>query len=445
MINATTVEVTRLLTQQITTEAGRTAVVHPSLNESRLARWSLYSLTAFPVVDFALRLNHIHPLGVIWDKVVLIILLVLAGKRWLNGYRPTAFRWFRYGGWFIAYTAALMFAGFAHPLVAIQGFRIDVYYILYGFLIPFVVGPKDVPKLLHSTAMIMTLIAVHGIVQYVLKVPNPPAWADVNETVRSRVFSVLQSPNELGSYMALAIPLLLGLLLYERDKWRRALYLFGLACSLLTLLLTFTRGALFALVLAVVIMAILFERRLLIVLVVIAAIAFFLPPIHHRIADLFSPVYWIKSAQAGRVYRWILAYDKMSANPLFGTGVGRFGGAVASQYNNGIYSDNYYAKTLGETGLIGLTLFITMHLALFAEIFRKTVRRAAGRSRFLVIGLTTGLMAVLIHNTMENVFEFAPMVLTYFLLTSLLLVWGREFEGETPSEAVETRDGGDSE
>lgn len=400
---------------------------YSSLDESRLSRWSLYALTAFPIVDFALRLNHIHPIGVIWDKVVLVILAVLALTRWLRGYRPPSFRWYRYAGWFIGYALALMFAGLAHPLVAVQGFRIDVYYILYAFLIPFVISPKDVPKLLHSIATVMILIAVHAVFQYIIKVPNPHTWPDVGETVRARVFSVMQSPNELGSYMGLAIPMTLGLYLYENNRWRKGLYLFGVVICLAAFLLTFTRAAWISLVLAILIMSILFERRFLIVLVVFGVVAFFLPPIHHRIADLFSPVYWIKSSEAGRVYRWIMAYDKMSSNPLFGVGLGRFGGAVSSQYQNGLYSDNYYAKTLGETGLIGLTLFVSMHLALFIELFRRVVRRASGRTRYVVIGCTTGLLSILIHNTMENVFEFAANVLTYFLLATLLLVWSGSF------------------
>lgn len=404
----------------------------PGLDESRLGRWSIYALTAFPIVDFALRLSPIHPLGMIWDKVVLIVLAVIAVRRWLGGQRPPSFRWYRYAGWFIGYALALMFAGLGHPLLAVQGFRNDIYYILYAFLIPFVVSPKDIPKLLHSVAMVMILIAVHAVFQYVIKVPNPHSWPDIGETVRARVFSVVESPNELGSYMALAIPMTLGLYLYEENRWRKWLYLFGVGMCLIAFLLTFTRAAWISLALAVLVMSVIFERRFLLILVVFGAVAFFLPPIHHRIADLLSPVYWIKSSEAGRVYRWIMAYDKMSTNPLFGVGLGRFGGAVASQYHNGLYSDNYYAKTLGETGLVGLTLFVSMHLALFIELFRRVVRRARGRMRFVAIGCTTGLLAILIHNTMENVFEFAPNVLTYFLVATLLLVWSRGFDADEP-------------
>jgi len=211
---------------------------------------------------------------------------------------------------------------------------------------------------------------------------------------------------------------------YDTDKWRKWAYRLGLVPCVMTLLFTFTRAAWLSLGLSVILMAIIFERRLLLFLVMFLGISFFIPAIHHRITDLFSPVYWIKSAQAGRIARWTEAFDKMSTNPLFGIGLGHYGGAVASLYHYSVYSDNYYAKTLGETGLVGLTLFIAMHIALMRDLFVR-VKNASGRVKFRLIGGMTGLLAVLIHNSMENVFEYAPMALSYFLYASLFLVLGQ--------------------
>jgi hypothetical protein len=409
------------------------------LANSAWARWCLYLWMLFPVVDFALRQPVVHVLGLLWDKVVLVVLAILALGRFIAGHRPQWFPWQRYAGWFILFGMGLMFAGLVQPVVAVQGYRIDVYYILYTFLFPFLIAPQDVPRLLHLGAMVAMLVGIHGVIQYLLPVPIPGGWVDASEHVRTRVFSVLQSPNELGAYMALSTPLMFGLALAERDRWRRWLYAAGTPLCMVTLLFTSTRGAWVALAVAVVIMAVRFERRLLLVLVVVAAVAVFLPPIHHRISELLSPVYWIKSSESGRVFKWITAYDRMSTNPLFGVGVGNFGGAVSSLYKGGIYSDNYYAKTLAETGLVGLTLFAAMHLQLMRDLFRGPLRFVRGRDRYVVIGGVTGLIAVLIHNGMENVFEFAPMAVAYFTYAMLLLIWGsawRERE-EVPDAAPE--------
>lgn len=395
-----------------------------TMSTSKLIRWGMYALMAFPIVDFALRQKGVHPLGLIWDKVVLLILVVATIVRILTGTRPTWLKWNKFAFGYIVFVLALMFAGMATPLVAIQGFRIDVYYILYAFFIPVVVEPKDVPKLLHIGVMVATLIGIDGVYQYITRAPMPSEWVNVGEQVRTRVYSVLQSPNELGAYMALVIPIIAGLFIYERHKIRKWLYGFAIVVCGLSLLFTSTRGAWVALILGLAIVALLFERKLFIALIVLCVVGYFLPPIHHRVQELFSQVYWIKSAQAGRIARWLMAFDKMATNPLFGVGVGHYGGAVSAIYHSGIYSDNYYAKTLGETGLVGLSLFFTMHVALLVELYRKVIKHVRGRIRFVFIGGMAGLIAVLIHNTMENVFEFAPMAIAYFIFASLLFVWG---------------------
>lgn len=399
-----------------------------TIENSRLAKWSLYALTAFPVIDYGLR-RYAPPLGSIWDKVILVILLGFATLRFTKGLRPLSVTWSRFAIYFFVYGLGLVFANFSQPLLAIAGYRIDVYYIFFALLIPFVVGPRDVVKLLYSASVIAILIGIHGVYQYVTKVPVPADWTDAGEHLRTRVFSVLISCNELGAYMALMIPILAGLAIYEKSRLRKWLLAFGIIPCTMTLLFAFSRAAWLSLALAVVLVAIVFERRLLIALAVLAVAMFFVPAIHHRIMDLFSPVYWMKAAHAGRVARWHQAFEAMRSNPLFGVGPGHYGGAMATYYHFSMYSDNYYAKTLGETGLIGLLLFFAMHIALMRDLWKR-VRSTTGKKKVVFIGGLMGLLSVLIHNGLENVFEYAPMSLTYFLLISLFLVWGQPDIGE---------------
>ncbi|RIV28111.1 O-antigen ligase domain-containing protein [Alicyclobacillaceae bacterium I2511] len=402
------------------------------LAHTRIGRWSLYALVTFPVIDYTLR-YHGDPIGSVWSKLVLLALIWLAATRYIAGVRPRWFTWNRFAIAYVVFCLGLLFAGLTSPLISLEGFRMDVYDILFVFLIPFVVQPEDVEKLLHIGASLAILTAIDGVYQYVMKVPIPASWTSSTEVVHTRVFSVLISSNEMGAYMALMTPIIAGLAYYTKDRWLRWLFAAGTMVCLLALLLTFTRGALFALILSVLLVSLWFDRRLLIALAVLTVVAFFLPPVQHRIADLFSPVYWLKSAQeGGRIAKWNTAYDKMSGNPLFGVGLGRYGGAVASDNNLGVYSDNYYAKILGESGLLGLTIFVTMHLALLRDMFKNAARQVDKRTRYLMLGGVAGILAVLIHNSVENVFEFSPMSLSYFLYATLFLIWGRSVAENAP-------------
>lgn len=421
---------------------GSTAAATAGLTDgsvlTRLAKWSTYALMMFPIIDFGLRytVHGLHPLGMIWDKIAFLILLIVTVVRYLSGYRPTRYRWRVYATWFIMFGLGLTIAGLANPVVAVQGYRDDVYYLLFAFLLPFVIGPKDVMPLLHIGASVAILIAIHAIYQYITKAPYPSTWNDIStQSVRTRAYSVFTSSNELAAYMAMMTPLLAGLAVYVQDRWRKWTYGVGAFFCLLALLFTYTRGAWLALALAILIMSVLFERRLFIVLVILGALGFLLPPIQHRFAEFLSPVYWMKSSQSGRIYRWMQAFQTMSANPLTGAGEGKYGGAVAAIYSNGIYSDNYFSKIMGEMGLVGLTLFITMHIGLIRDIYRRVLRFAKGRARYFVLGGMTGLLAMLIHNCTENVFEFPANLLTYFLYATLILTFGQGLAEEGNHES----------
>lgn len=387
-------------------------------------------LVAFPIVDYTLRLSEFHGLGSIWDKLVLLALAIIALNRVLRGHRPPGFGWAKYAGWYTLYLVGLFFAGMAAPKVAFDGLRADIYYMLFGLLLPFVLEPKDAKKILYAAASIAVLIGVHGVFQYAIAAPIPATWVDVGEQVRSRVFSVFKSPNELGAYMEMMTPLLFGLVVADKNRIRKLIYGIGGVFCLLTLLFTYTRGSWMGLGIGIVLVAIAFDRRLLVIVVVLGVIGFFLPPIHHRVMDLFSQVYYIKSSQGGRIVRWQTAFDQMASNPLFGVGLGRYGGMVASDHGFSIYSDNYYAKILGESGLVGLALFLAMHVRIVVEIVQKVVLRATGGDRYLALGGLIGVTALLIDDFVENVFEDPVNFLYYFLIVGLLLLWSRSFDSQ---------------
>ncbi|SIS91133.1 O-antigen ligase family protein [Alicyclobacillus vulcanalis] len=395
----------------------------------RIAKGCVTLLVAFPLVDYALR-QFVHPLGSIWDKVVLLILALVAFNRVMRGHRPQAFAWSKYAGWYITYLIALLFMGLGSPGTSFDGLRADVYDMLFGLLLPFVVEPEDTPYFLYIAAALAMLIGLDGVLQYILAVPIPPGWVDVGEHVRTRVFSVLKSPNELGAYMEMMAPLIIGMGLAETNRIRKWIFLIGGVICLGTLLLTYTRGAWLGLGVGVILVALAFERRLLAVVVVLGVIGFFLPPIHHRIMDLFSQVYYIKSSQGGRLVRWQQAFDQLAGSPLFGAGLGRYGGAVASDKGLSIYSDNYYAKVLGESGLVGLVLFFALHIRIVVELVQRVVRRASGYNRSIALGGLVGVLALLVHDVVENVFEYPPNCLNYFLMVGLLLLWSRTFDGQ---------------
>ena len=95
---------------------------------------------------------------------------------------------------------------------------------------------------------------------------------------------------------------------------------------------------------------------------------------------MLSPEYIESSLKGGRLVRWITGIKILEGTPVFGVGLGHFGGAVA--INNDLsylvdgkmvktfYMDNYYLKTAVETGLFGLFTFLMLMYQVIINGFR---------------------------------------------------------------------------
>jgi putative inorganic carbon (HCO3(-)) transporter len=394
--------------------------------------WGLLLLSWFPLVDYLLRkIPVIGVLGSVWDKLILLVLAVVALKRYLLGERIESLPYHRVLIAFILLGVAYLAIDLSSFAVDFEGFRAVYWYMLYVFVLPYLIDEKFAKTLVRASLVAAWLISLHGIYQYIVKAPIPSNWVDAGETVRTRVFSVFGSPNIMGSYMILMFPTAAGMAWAARSRGERLFYGIIAASALAALVFTYTRGAWMALFAALVLLGILFDKRLLVVILVAAVAGLFVPAIHKRVFELFTPLYWMKSAKDGRIFRWLLAYDIIRHNPLFGAGLGHFGGAVAARNFNAPYSDNYYAKTLGEMGILGLgmmlTLFVTVMRNLYARIF-KPLR--AHPDWPLLVGMFTGCLAVLVQCAVENVFEVPAMNFLFWFYVTLMVVMTRSSRKE---------------
>ncbi|MCL6558846.1 MAG: O-antigen ligase family protein, partial [Firmicutes bacterium] len=388
----------------------------------------LLPLSAYPFIDYALRLGK-HPgnLAGTWDDLFLFFCLIVAAARiacrGLGSYRKTDLHLplFIYFGIF----TFLFLLRSPETHVGIEGVRVYLEYALWFF-----VGvnlPDNQQQIKRFTACLVfacTVAALYGIGQYIAGVPVPANWVDQAEAgVRSRAFSVVGSPNILGSLTALVLPLSIAGF-FTASTWRPRLgYTFATSTLVLCLFLTYSRGAWLAAFIGLVIFALLTNPRLLWAVGAVAAAAPIASPgIAGRLLYLFSTGYLVSSERSGRVARWQAAVEKLLQHPVVGEGFGRFGGAVATRAIPGsFYVDNFYLKTAAESGLLGLATLVWV----FASAWRAGYRAFAVLSRpaekTLAAAILSGLTAVLLHNLVENVFE-TPLMSTFFwLLLGFLL------------------------
>lgn len=416
-------------------------------------RWFLVVFALYLPIEYALRdVLGLGRIASVWEELLIGAGILLVLWRTARG-RGAAFA---RGTMlemaillFMAVGLFLMVINRPYPSVALAGYRAQVQYMVWFFLIlRLLEDRKDAAALYGAFAMTVLLMCFHGIYQYAIDVEIPASWVSQTEMgVRTRVFSLTGSPNIFGSLIVLAAPMLAGLMYYCTSTRWKLFYLAATGAACLCILFTFSRGAWIGLAVAVVLFAFYADKRLLLLMTTaIAGILVAVPSITSRLTYLFTTDYAEASAIGGRALRWQVGHDLLMENsPWLGFGLGRFGGAVAM--NNKLldetetfryfYMDNYYLKTMVEMGYVGLIFFLLV-LAVLAVTGLRAISRSgggfipaegrdpltrnAGNPKMMSAGIFAGLAGVLTHCFFENIFE-EPYMMAYFWGLAALVVF----------------------
>ena len=407
-------------------------------------RWMLTLMAFMLPLDVLFR--RVLPIGSaasLWDKAYFALLLLYIPWRLAMSRDPVKPRPGIVDGAIILFCGIgffLMFANAPDLRIAFDGFRATAFFIPMFFVAHRLIADEgDLMAFIVPFVFIGTLVAFHGIYQYIVGTPIPYAWVAQTEMgVRTRAFSILGSPNIMASYLimtappAVALAYMAGSWFRGRPNWQKyaaQLMFFGAGAAMcLGCLLTFSRGGWLGMAAAIVTFALLRDRRLLMLMAAVLAVAVFIPEITNRIAFLFTSDFAEASQRAGRAIRWEVGWELLArSNPLLGFGLGRFGGAVAMQNQiiEGLqyfYMDNYYMKTLVEMGWLGLAGYLFLLVSLLVSGLRVYTRVYEDpRLRAMASALIASLAGVLTHCYFENIFEVPYMLAYFWMLGGALL------------------------
>ncbi|MBO6055186.1 MAG: O-antigen ligase family protein [Oscillospiraceae bacterium] len=416
------------------------------LSGSRIVGWIfrggmtglfVLALALYIPLNFFFRdLQPVALLGTVWDELLLAASLFWIA--WMRMDRKTELQ-ARVSSVHCMLTAFLilalaeMFLVSPYWSIAVPGLRATVQYMLWFFVtVSLIRDEKDFLKIYTLIALTGMIIGLHGIYQYIARVPMPSSWMSSSEqSVRTRVFSIFGSPNIMGDFMVMTAPLAAGLFFYVKDWRLKFLSAAATGIMCISCLFTMSRGAWIGLVLAVLVFIAIAEKRLLIAGLIAGVCALFLPFVWSRVSYLFSDEFWWLSTNGGRISRWTLGISYLyRTNPVFGMGLGMYGGAVAVQNRRlpwvfYTYMDNNYLKIFVEMGWVGIIGFALLLLSVIftgAHICRKA--RGDRRERALMAGVFASLIGVMAHLAFENIFEEPYMSAEFWILAGLMVWFG---------------------
>ncbi|ABP67942.1 O-antigen polymerase [Caldicellulosiruptor saccharolyticus DSM 8903] len=383
----------------------------------------LYGVVFYAFVDFIFRkVGVLGSFASIWDEMlfILIVFAFILKSILNNNPKLRVSPLDIYIIVFLLICIFLLLKNSPNMRIAIEGFRVYAEYALWFFVgLNLLKNICQFKRFISVYIFMMFLISLYGIYQYIIGVEIPSSWIDSSfETyIRTRVYSIIGSPNVLGSLLAMSIPFVIPFVLYEKSISRRIYYFVVLISMIVCLGFTFSRGAWLAFLVSMILYGFFIDKRVLALLFsIIVLVPIFAPSILMRILYMLSSQYAKSSARAGRIARWTKAFEILKENLLFGVGFGRFGGAVAKRnIADAFYVDNFYLKSAVEMGIIGVIIMIltfVMGLLLAARVIKHLKSKELKK---IGSGILIGLATVLIHNVVENIFE-VPMMTTYFWL-----------------------------
>lgn len=409
------------------------------------------SVAFYAVIDEAGRVIFQNiPFFGLWDEAYLILCALYVFLHWffikrkpLNITPVTAPMFL-----LISVAFYLYLNNSTYPQLGFDGFRIIVQYVLWFFVLnSFLTDDNKAYLIVRLLVYTGGFMGIHGIYQYIVKVPTPVHWTDAAEgTTATRVFSIVESPNILGSIFTLLIPICLALVLQKKRRFLdREIYFMLFGAMGISLILTLSRGAWLGAAVAMFVFCLAVNPRWLLLLIAGGSTVLFVPSVLNRIQYLLSPQYFISSMTGGRLMRYQIGLEMFKQNKWFGVGLGHFGGAVAMNNQDLIpdtfYMDNYWLKTAVEMGCFGLAAFCLLMISLIIWSVRSIKYNSDSDIKLIISGGFAGLCGIITHNLVENVFEVPYMVVYFWVVAALVFYFGlrrRKLDTEKMEQTLST-------
>jgi putative inorganic carbon (hco3(-)) transporter len=245
-----------------------------------------------------------------------------------------------------------------------------------------------------------------------------------------RATGPLGDPNFFAQIVVVFVPISLERFMHERRTINRLAALWCLVVSVLTVIITYSRGGLFAMLAGVIIFFLYYPpQRVQVVFIILAivAVSVFLPKNYldrlFTLTKLFNNTGTSRVEERslqGRLSENLTAFEMIKANPIFGVGLNSYkylfptyskklGLALVATERE---AHNLYLEILAETGMLGFSIFALI-MGSCIQFMRKARTLFARHQFHDYAGMTVGYLggfvayffaAIFIHNAFPRYF-----------------------------------------
>ncbi|MCI0514436.1 O-antigen ligase family protein [candidate division KSB1 bacterium] len=248
--------------------------------------------------------------------------------------------------------------------------------------------------------------------------------------------------HRFASYVIMILPLLLSSILTDK-RWRqRFIYLSLLVSGLIILVYTYSRGGWVGFVVGMLVFLLLkvaqSEKRGNTVLQVVFLMILVVGILFQFKDDIFLRITGEDYGSArSRIPMMQIAFEIIKANPFLGVGLNNYTLVMSTYDFTGItytYQQpvhNTYLQLAAEVGIWGLITFAGLLIILFWRAIQ-TQRRSDVFFQNQMVGLISGAVGLLVHNTMNNgTIDSESFVLFWFLAGLMVAISNMTFPDRT--------------
>ena len=294
--------------------------------------------------------------------------------------------------WLFVLAGAVSALHAVHPLKSVKDIFQYLEYFGAAYLLAVNVPDEGrVGRLLDLFLVVASIVVLVAVAQY--------AVTGIGDF---KVGATFGNRNVLGGYLAMIVPLMAGVALFEPNRWRRA-WLWSVVT--LALLVTLSGGALIAMAvaLAVVTMArgrVAFVTFAAVFLVILLMVLPRLPRQNDAVLNDSIRLFNDKNEVSLRYTEWQAATVMIAENPWCGVGLGNFQDNIGGYFGvlprpTGVVehdSENLYLVLASTVGLPGLACFLGILLTGGLRSARRFVTTPAARDKGLALGVAGALL-----------------------------------------------------
>lgn len=256
-----------------------------------------------------------------------------------------------------------------------------------------------------------------------------------------RPTAAFPNPNVFGIYMAALTPLIFGLTFFYFKGKSKLLMLIVSVLSLLGVYLSLSRGAGLGVYLAILFLSIANKKKLLtsVLAGILIVFPFVMPKNIKQWAKEvnYNPIVFMCNQDRISIYN--NAINMIKHHPFIGVGLntfsknyGKYKTAQAEKYAHTadtIYAHNIYLQMAGETGLLGLAVFLLFLFQVFRQAFNTLRKLNDGYLKIIGLSLVACVIAFLVNGLTETSLYYPRVVMVFWYLIGVSLSLNRLAKG----------------